>query len=151
MAPKVIVLRGTPIQKESLAASATTIVPGDLLERASATEVQEHSTAAGNAVPMFADFRPWVEASGLAIDEVYPVGDTVIHFTANPGDEVYARLATSQTIAVGDYLESAGDGTLREVAASAATSEAQRASTVGRAVEAVTTTTAILRLRVEVV
>lgn len=152
MPPKIIFIKGNDgVQKESIAAAATAIVPGDLLELATATTIREHGTADANAAPMFADLNPWVEAAALSIDEVYAVGDTVIYRMAQSGDEVYAWLAAAENVAVDAYLSSDGAGKLQAVTAAAATTEAQREGVVVRALEAVDATgTLNLRIKVEV-
>lgn len=145
---KGIILVGTPKIKEADASGA--ITPGHLLERSSATEFAVHASAGQNAAPLFA-----VEAGFLGddIDEAYADGERVYAHFAQPGDEVYALVAAAApAIAVDDYLESAGDGTVRKVVASAATAESARASIIGRAIEAVDNSAGgtAVRIRVEV-
>jgi hypothetical protein len=135
-----ILLKGDPPREESLADGA--ITPGDLLERSSATEVIVHQTAAGNAQRFFAMPNPWKLPAGAAQFADYADAETVLFIAAQRGDHVRANLAVSQTITVGMALESAGDGTLQEAAADAATDAAQREAIVGYAREAVTTTAA---------
>ena len=109
MTTRVVVLKGTPITKEALASGALT--PGELLERASATQFQAHSTAGGNAAPLFADINPEI---GRDIGDNYTSGDQVKGAFAYPGRESNALVAAAASaIAVDDYLESNGDGTLR--------------------------------------
>lgn len=148
--PKTILLRGDGVlaQREAIAATGSTIIPGDLVERSAADEVQEHSTSDGTAAKLFAVERVWQESdAGTAqIDDAYAADDTVIFMALPSGAQVYARLAASSTIAAGDYLSSAGDGTLQALGGTPANK-----AVVAQALEAVTTTTAILRIRVEVV
>ena len=133
MANRTIIVKGSGVHKEHQAAAA--VSPGHLVEMASATTVQVHSTAAGNAVAAFAREN---EIFGSDVNTAYAVNDRVLYTVLPPGAEVYARVAAGATaIAVGDFLESAGDGTLRRVATSASTSQAQRASVVAQALEAV--------------
>ena len=149
MAAKTITLKGDPLRKESVAAVAVT--PGHLVERAAATTCQPHSTAGGPAVKSFALENDLV---GDGIDDDYDIGDTVQIGNFSVGEEVQAILTTSQTIAVDDYLESAGDGTLKvfepTVATDATDAEVYRGNVVARAIEAVTTTSAVARIQVEV-
>ena len=73
------------------------------------------------------------------------------------GDEVYAILATSQTIVVGDLLASAGDGTLEKFTAIKCDSNASAGAVttplqaVAVALEAVTTTSATKRIKVRII
>lgn len=144
-----IVIKGEPLRKESVAAEA--ITPGYLVEPASATTCQKHSTAEGPAVACFALENDLV---GDDIDDAYDSGDTVQVGYFRTGDEVYAYLTTSQTISVGDYLVSAGNGLLQEFDpaedVSSSSADIYRGNVIARAIEAVTTTTAAARIKVEV-
>lgn len=132
MAIKTIVFKGRGIRDEALAAGA--INPGYLLERTSgASTVQAHSTAAGNAQAMFAVEN---EYEGNDIDDAYALDDTTFFEHVQRGGMVYALVAAAAAAIVeGDYLESAGDGTLRVLTADAATDEGQRAAVVAIARE----------------
>lgn len=106
-----IILKGNGIQKEAKAAAGSAIMPGHLLERASATEVQEHSTLGGNAQRFFAKEN---EVIGREITVAYAAGDNVIFEACYPGMEVNALLpAAAAAVTVGAPLESNGDGTLK--------------------------------------
>jgi hypothetical protein len=130
----VTALKGQPIIDETCTAAAA-ISPGHLIELASATTVQKHSTAAGNAAKCFALER---SEMGKSVTDAYATSDRVKMGMFRPGDRVQARLAAAAAAVVaGAYLESAGNGTLRVLTANAATSQAQRASVVARAREAV--------------
>lgn len=113
-----------------------TINPGHLIDIDPATgDLLVHQTAAANAVPRFARERDWV---GDDADDAYAAGERVDYFTARPGDRVYAKLAAAAAaVARGDFLESAGDGTLRVLTTDAATDDTQRESVVAQALEAV--------------
>lgn len=93
------------------AAAAATIYPGCLIQLGSAGTVAVHSTAGGNAFPMFA-----IEDSlqGKGIDDNYATADKVQCWIPNRGDIVYGILADGQTIAKGDFLESNGAGYLQK-------------------------------------
>jgi len=129
-----IILKGRGVRKEGSAAAA--ITPGDLIERTStAGEIQRHSTAGGNAAPSFAVEN---ELVGNGIDVDYAANDNVLFEHCERGGEVQASVAAgAAAIVAGDYLESAGDGTLQKVATSASTSQADRAGVIARALEAV--------------
>ena len=90
--------------------AAGTITPGMLVERDSSNEVQAHSTAAGNAMPMFA-----LEDSlqGEDIDTDYAADDPVQVWVPFRGDQVYAILADGNNVTNGDWLESDGNGYLQ--------------------------------------
>lgn len=131
--PKTILLKGDGIYKEGVAAAG--ITPGHLVERASAGTIQVHSTAAGNAVPMFAKEN---DVIGNEITEAYVATDQVQMVIPQRGSEIYALVAAgAAAIVIGNYLESAGDGTLRLTATNAATANTLRAGIVARALEAV--------------
>jgi hypothetical protein len=132
MAKKTIALKGSPIVNEEDAALAA-ITPGHLLEYA-AGGVQKHSVAADNATPMFALER---DELGDEIDVAYAEDDVVKVGVFHTGQRVYAFIASGQNIARGDYMESAGDGTLRVLTTDAATDDTQRVSVVAQAIEAV--------------
>jgi len=87
------------------------ITPGMLIELTSAGEVQAHSTAAGNALPMFALEN---ELEGEGIGDAYAEDDKVSCWIPGRGDQVLGILADEQDVAIGDFLESAGDGYLQK-------------------------------------
>lgn len=141
---------GQSIHKEALAAAATTIKPGMLLEELAAGTVQEHSTAAANAQKLFALTDLTLAAT---VDDAYAVASTVRYGAFRSGQEVYTWVAASAiAIVIGDVLESAGDGTVRKATADAATDTAQRDATVGYAIEAVDNSGggAIARIKIRV-
>lgn len=148
LTPKTIDLKGTGISKEGTVATGQTITPGQLLTRAS-TGIIVHATAAGNAAKLFAKEN---ELLGKTITDTYTAGMNIQMMFFPPGSEVYALLAASgAAVAIGDFVESAGNGNLRKLSASAATSEAQRASVVGIVLEAVTPGGSPTRCRIEIV
>ncbi len=147
MAVKTISLRGSGIRKEAIAAAA--ITPGELIERTTATAptVQRHSTAVGNAQNMFAVED---ELQGNGIDVDYAAPGQVLFEVYPQGAEVYALLeASSAAVVIGDFLVSAGDGSLRKQAVAAATPDTAREAVVGIALEAVTPIASKTRCKVE--
>jgi len=129
---KSIVAKGEVNHFEASADAA--LSPGHLLE-VTATGVTKHSVAAGTASPAFAREDDII---GDAATVQYAAGDNVLYIVPNRGSEIYARVAAgAAAIAIGDYVESAGDGTVQVQGASASTSQAQRQSVVGIALEAV--------------
>lgn len=112
--PKTVVLRGDPVSKEGTA-NAAGILPGHLLERMSTGNIRVHSTAGGMRPALL--FARVEEYTGGGLDTAYASGDRIPMWSCRPGDEVYALVpAGAAAIAIGDMLESAGDGTLRKIA-----------------------------------
>ncbi len=135
------------IQKEAMA-DGTGIYPGYLLALSStAGDVTVHGDAGQNAQRMFA-----IEDSiqGQEIGDVYSNNTNVLYKVFQRGNEILAMLATSQTIAIGDMLESAGDGTLRVHSADSAGAVEYPECIVVQAMEDGTTTSAVARIRVEI-
>ena len=128
-----ISLKGDGIRKEGIASEA--ITPGHLVEFGGTKDYRKHATAAGNARKAFALENDLI---GSDIDTAYALNDTVQVGLFHSGCEVYALVAAAASaITKGAALESAGNGTVRVQAANAATSQAQRDSVVGYALEAV--------------
>lgn len=129
--PNTISLNGRPRRMERLAGA--TITPGYLCALQSDNTVDPHGTAASNAIALFAAEN---EVFGQEITDDYASGDNVLMWMCKPGDEIYALVAASASaIVTGQYLESAGDGTLRLATADAATDTAQREAIVAIALE----------------
>ena len=101
-------------------AAASVITPGNLIELTSSGTVQNHSTEGGNALPMFALED---ELHGRGIEDDYAAADKVQCWVAQPGEIVYARLADGESVAPGDFLESAGGGTLKKHTATTLSSD----------------------------
>jgi homospermidine synthase len=95
---------------EELVAHAT-ITPGHLVELLSTGKIRAHGTASGNALPMFALED---ELQGKSISDNYGANDKVQVWIPYRGDIVNAILKDGQNVVVGDFLESAGDGTLQK-------------------------------------
>lgn len=97
------------------------ITPGMLVETVGG-EVQPHSVAGGNALPLFAveglNIDPNSKTLG-GIDAPYNVDGQAVkvaHF--RPGDHVYAFLAAGQDAPIDGLLQSNGDGYLAVYSAS---------------------------------
>lgn len=148
----VILKRYNNVQFEAIANEA--ITPGSLVEVMSTGKIKNHATAQGNAIPYFV-----IEDAimGKTINDNVAKDDLARVMVAGRGDEVYAILATSQTIVVGDLLASAGDGTLEEFTAIKCDSDASAGAVttplqaVAVALEAVTTTSATKRIKVRII
>lgn len=112
--------------------------PGHLIERMSTDKVRKHATAGGPVFPMFA-----VEDAfqGRAIGDAYntTTNAQVACWIPTRGDQVYAKISSSsEALVIGDFAESAGDGTLRkyDIASSSGVIEGAQVI-VGRAIEAI--------------
>lgn len=92
--------------------AAAAITPGMLLEVTSAGKVQKHS-GAGKTVAMLIALED--ELQGKEITDAYVAGDQVQCWVAGRGDVAYLRLQDGQSVVIGDFLESAGNGELRKV------------------------------------
>lgn len=124
---RTVVLRGLPRYNEYGKASEA-IKPGYLVKGVSAVAKQ---TQTGRVPCSVAVER---EELGGSIDDTYLVtgdgapaaayasGDQVKVAAFEGGDEATLRIASGQNIAEDDYLESAGDGTVRKAAAASITS-----------------------------
>ena len=98
---------------EEMTATAVAITPGMLLEVATATTVQAHSTAGGSVLPMFAIENA---LEGQDMDENYVASNKIQVFIPGRGDQVYAILADDNSVVPGDFLESNGAGYLQKYA-----------------------------------
>src|SRR5438552_1371698 len=157
--PSQILIKGEPILKEGIATE--TITPGDLLDFQSGSAatppgthltayLKKHAISGGNQSSMFALAQDYIGSvpPGILIDKTYANRVTVFYGVFRRGDEVFARLAASQNVAYGDYLESNGDGTLIAAGISSSAS-AQNTRLVARALEPSNVGT-VARLIVEV-
>jgi hypothetical protein len=113
--------------------AAGTITPGMLIEEGSGGTVVAHNSAGQNAIPMFA-LEDELQGNGVADD--YSSGDKVQCWYPYRGDQVYCILADGEDIAIGDLLESAGDGTVQEHTASSAGAVEYPLAIIGQAIEA---------------
>jgi hypothetical protein len=107
---KTILLLGDAIYKEAKATAAT-IKPGHLIQKTSTGAVQKHANAAGNAQIMFAYED---EGQGKTIDDLYAASTLVKYIIPQRGAEVNAILKNGENVAIGDFLESAGNGELQK-------------------------------------
>lgn len=124
MAKRVIKLLGEPIQNEDSKA-AEAITPGHLVDFDGSGNLIKHANAGGFVSKAFALER---QELGKGIDDAYAIGDYVKVGVFPPGTRVNAIIASGQNISKGNYLESAGDGTLRIL---------NSGERIGRAVESV--------------
>lgn len=108
--PKTVLLKGDPLAGEALAGGA--ISPGDLIAKNSAGAVVVHGTASAKTAKLIARE---LEITGKGLSDNYASADQVIYWNARSGDEYYMFLQAGEDVAIGDLLESAGDGTLQAV------------------------------------
>lgn len=93
--------------------AAAALKPGHLIQLTSDTEVQKHASAGAIGEKMFAKEDA---LQGKTIDDAYAAGDLVSCHVCLPGCRLQARVAAGAVAIVeGDWLGSAGDGTLRKV------------------------------------
>ena len=147
---KTVLLSGDRCYFKEAKSTAAAITPGDLVEIVSGGYVQRHALAGGNASKKFAFEN---EGVGGTIDTGYANSSLVKFFVAERGSVVNVRLATSQTIVAGDKMESAGAGLVRKHLPDyeSGTGEIMPECIVGIAMEAVTTTSSVARLAMEVI
>lgn len=149
--PNTVILKGPYVHKEGTVKAGVTITPGHLLERETDGTIKVHGVAAGNAAKMFAIENAMM---GKGITDTYAAADNILFGIFAPGAEVYALVAAAAAaIVIGNYVESAGDGTVRVLTNAASTPEESRASVIGRALEAVDNSGggAAVRIRIEVI
>lgn len=137
--PKTIGLKGECIRKERQANAA--ITPGDLVEVMSTGKLRRHATIGGQAAKAFALENDLI---GKGIDDAYAASDQAQYGVFQPGAEVNAWLLLGESCSVGDFLESAGNGTLQVA------STPVEGSNVAIALEAITGGAAAKRVKVEV-
>lgn len=114
--PNTIWLGGDRTQIGDMAAKAA-VTPGHLVERVNTAGVwqwQKHSTAGGGGQCAIATEQSMLN---LGVDDDYAAGDLMEVSVAHPGSNWWMLIASGQDISYGQKLESAGDGTLRALAA----------------------------------
>lgn len=142
MAIKTIIVVGAEfaIRKEGIAAGV--ITPGHLIQ-GPATDLIVHASATENAQKAFALEN---EVVGGDINANYADNDTVLYAVLPPGSIVYA-IADGVGVTAEDLVVSNGDGTMLVLATAAATTDLERNSIIGKALD---TAGAGLRFRLEV-
>lgn len=111
--PNTVTLSAGPyVFQQSEYNAAATISPGHLVEITSGGKVQKNSTASSVATE-----RMWAvedELQGNTLADDYSSGDNVLVRSFVMGAEVFVFLQGGSTaVKQGDFLESAGDGTLK--------------------------------------
>ena len=146
---KTIVLKGE-MTKRIEAKAGGSVTPGHLIAYNSSDALVVHPTAKAKAETSDAIED---DLQGKGIDDVYAQDALVQGIILEKGDEANMILAISQTIVIGDLLESAGAGQLRKQTAFAqAGASTYAVTTEGHSLfvarEAVTTTSAVKRIAV---
>ncbi len=101
-----------PVREASADAAIT---PGHLCEL-TATGIKVHATADGGHPALFALEDPFTDPSSTkAVDTAYAQYDRVRYMYAQPGQLIYALLATSNNAALNSPLSSNGDGTFKVI------------------------------------
>ena len=135
-------LRDLPFEKELFLASGKTILPGQVLEFASATTVQPQSTKHKIPQPKMVAIEFAID--GRDINSQYAIaGETVVYNIFQPGEEFYGWLAAGQNVSAGDLLDVDNAGNL--IAAGAYTS-----GEFCRALQTVNNSTGGAAVRIEV-
>jgi hypothetical protein len=108
--PRTIRLKGVGTRMERVATAA--VLPGSLVMLNATNNLVVHATAGGTTPAIFALEN---ELIGKGIDDAYASGDYIQAEHFNSGDWVLGYVdAAAAAIAIGDQLESAGDGSLRK-------------------------------------
>ena len=110
MAYKTIILKGTPKQEDYKVGEAS-MYPGMLVYESAAGVASLHAVSGGNAAAMFL-----IEDAlqGKEIGTVFTADQRCQVAHCQPGDEVNAWLADGESVSIGDYLISDGNGDLLE-------------------------------------
>lgn len=136
---KILTGQSEATPEERAAAAATTLRAGMLVALNSSNQFIAHSVAQGPILPMVVlPNSSHANVDVYATATQFAVGDRVKAAVPQRGDKASLWLTVSQTIVVGDYLESAGDGRVQKYAADAAT-PVDDSKIIGIALEAVTT------------
>ena len=146
MAYRTITITSNQPPKEGIASG--TIYPGMLLERTSAANtVKPHALDEGKVAGGLVAIEDALQGNGIAT--AYTATYRCFFRSFLPGDEVYARIATGQNIAIGDRLTSNGSGYLKKMVNDSSSSDMDK-SIFGTALEAVNAVSAASIGRVEV-
>ena len=118
---------GVPNIEEIAAASA--ITPGMLVVRG-ASGMAAHSETGGNLAPVRVALEDSLQGNDK--NDAYAANDLVRVWTPQAGDKGYLILSDGQSVAIGDELESAGNGYVNKYTAD--TVEAESSNEVSAAV-----------------
>jgi len=155
MSYNVVILRGDAEIKGGVAGAA--ITPGALIDAGNEAAIVVHAGAGLNAEKTFALPQDYI---GQGVTTDIATGDDMQYASFDAGSEVACLIAIgAAAIVAGDYLQSAGDGTLKKFVPQAVDVGATVAVTVeplmivGRAYEAIDNSAgaAVARIRVAIV
>ncbi len=136
MAKNTIIVKSYNNNRDQVVATAVAITPGMLLERTSGGLVQAHSAAGGVIASKI--FAMEDAFQGKKITDNYAVSVPIFCILPTSGDRVYAIFddTSGGTLAIGDELESAGDGSVRGYTAQASGGAAEATGAIiGTALE----------------
>ncbi len=112
MAKNRILLKGDPIPKEYALLAGVDITPGMLCLIVAAGTIRPHNVSGGNASGLFA--QEAFSSPENDIDDDYDTDGELVHtIFCGPGMEVYAWLADTESVVIGELLESNGAGALQ--------------------------------------
>lgn len=117
--PNTVFLGGSRTQINDLAVSEA-VTPGHLVERFNNGGIirwKKHDTAGGAGAAAVATEQAMVNKG---VDDDYAANDLAEVSVGAKGSAFWMFIASGQNIAAGDYLESAGNGTLRALASGVA-------------------------------
>jgi hypothetical protein len=144
--PRTVHLGGPMVLSNEHVASAA-ITPGYLVElHSDSGTLKARANASATNQPTLAVALNQPEQNE-GIDDAYAAGDLVKMGFLAPGSVFYGVIPSGQDIAVGDYLQSNGDGKLKEATAVTATANVARFQSL----DAPGAVTADTRLRVQVI
>jgi len=106
---------------------AENVYPGQLVQLNSSDEFELHTHAGGPAVPIVLDFD---FGQGKDVDEVVASGNQGFGFVPRRGEEAYVLVDHDENIAIGDFLQSNGDGYFSEQAVDQESSTGYEGGTV---------------------
>lgn len=89
------------------------ITPGSLIKLTSKNALVPHDRLYGSAQRLFA-----IEKPNQSVDVNYNIGEAVNYKLCRKGDQIYAFLVAGSSTEIGDYLGSAGDGSLIRLSSS---------------------------------
>jgi hypothetical protein len=114
--PRTVHLGGRITNVNDLVTSEA-VTPGHLAERFNSSgtmKVRKHATAGGFTTKFVALNQPEMNKG---IDDAYAAADLFSGAVLEPGATAYMLIASGQNVTQGTFLESAGDGTLRNFGA----------------------------------
>lgn len=137
-----ILLGGNPEIEEFPAASA--ITPGMLVALNTSGQVAAQGTAGANVMPWFA--LETLDGS-KGITDAYAQYERVRVAKCKGGEKIYAYLVSGDgAIHIGDFIESGGTGYVREVKSDASLAAVAVSSVLGTCMEAADSTSAAVRV-----